>query len=54
MMNLTELQRLRFILQIQERELAALFREPTDLNRIAITEQAIQHYKDKMAFFPPD
>jgi hypothetical protein len=54
-MKLTELQRLRFKLQIQERELAMLLRQPVrDLKGIALTKRAIQGYQDKIALFPPE
>lgn len=54
-MKLTELQRLRLNLQIQERELAALLREPTpNQNSIEITKQAIQDWSAKLSLFPPE
>jgi hypothetical protein len=54
-MTLSEFQRLRLNLNIQERDLAALLQQPTsNQNAITITERSIQRYKDRIALFPAD
>ena len=54
-MTLTEVQILRFHLLGQERELAALQREPIpDADSILITQRAIERLRSRIALFPPD